>query len=196
MAKKQIIFIAGIFTSINTLNRWNNWLKELFPEENIIVIGENYSYFNLEKMKLNVLKLSNLIDSNKETILIGHSFGGIIINSALNNSKNNNVQRVISIFSPHKINYFGMKRRKEFLGYSEIKNSKIKVKSFGAYIDHLVPFFLSKEGNENSNHKNYWSDHYLELCRRENFFKNIILDGIRENEINSIKNTNKIKTNR
>jgi len=94
MAKKrQIILVPGILTKKSILLRWQIWLNELFPLDEVKVIDEYYTYFEIDKMKKLKTELLDLIDNNKETILIGHSFGGIIINSALNQSKKNKVKK-------------------------------------------------------------------------------------------------------
>ena len=177
MGKKQIIFVIGILTGSSIESRWKSWLERIFPHDEIIMIGGYYTYFDFNTMQKKVTEIEKLIESNKETILIGHSFGGIIINSALNKSKKNNVTRFISIFSPHSYTLFGMNKRKKLLGYSQIENKNITLKSFGAYFDHLVPFFSSKQ--KNSIHKNYFTDHYIRLSRSEKFFKKVILEGLK-----------------
>ena len=180
MKNKQIIFVLGIMTGNSIESRWKKWLCEIFPYDEVIMIGEFYTYFDYAGMQKRVKKIIELIENKKETILIGHSFGSLIMTSALAQSKENNVTNFISIFSPHKLNIFGMKKRKNLIGYSNKIDKKIKVKSYGAYIDHLAPFFLTKIGNEK--HKNYFTDHYIELSRSERFFKKLILDGLNENK--------------
>ncbi len=178
MKKRQIILVPGILTKKSIILKWQCWLSELFPEDEIKVIGEYYTYLEIDKMKKLKEELLNLIDNNKETILIGHSFGGIIINSALNQSKKNKVKKVISIFAPNQMNLFGMKKRKEFLGYSSKLNSNIKTKSYGAYFDYVVPFFWTKINNET--HENLFTDHYVQLFYSKKFFNKLIKKGVED----------------
>ena len=172
MAKKQIIFIAGILTSKFSLKLWKSVLKEKYPDRDIFCIGEHYSYWNIKRMKKVTKQGMNLVGNKKETILIGHSFGGIIIGSILNRTKNHRVKEIITIASPHKMNYCGMKRRKQVLKYSDKIPKGIKAKTFGAYFDPVVPFFLSSL--KNSKHKNLFLEHLIFILFSKKTMKKIL----------------------
>jgi|TARA_B100002003_G_C14065433_1_gene512751 predicted alpha/beta hydrolase family esterase len=170
--KKQVIFVAGIFTPQKALDNWKEVLKEKFKDSDIITIGKSYSYLDIKKMKKITKKCLSLIKNNKETILIGHSFGAIIINSALNKYKKHNVKQVIIIASPHKINKFGMKKRKAILGYSENATKGIPTNTLGAYFDPVVPFFTSSL--KNAKHKNLFTEHFLSILYNKKTIEKIL----------------------
>ncbi len=154
----NIIFISGVKTPKSWLKNWREILVEKFPHSEIHIIDIFYSSKDLKKILEVKEKVLKILEENKSTILIGHSFGGLLAVSGYleNIKKRNNIKKIITMGSPHILNSKKRKKIKTFLNY-EIANIEIPVFTFGGYFDGIV--FFTKTKYKNSFHKNYFVKH-------------------------------------
>lgn len=172
MKKKVIIFIPGIFNP-----KWYQtfWRQEAKKEGFEFIEFENprYSYWSIKEMKGMIQEGVEIFEKykNDELIVICHSFGGILINCILQKVKNYNIEKMFILASPLQMQWFGMKKRKEELGYDNNFSYKTKVFTFGGYIDPIVGFFVTKYKSEK--HKNVLGEHMYFLFSKR-FIRKIL----------------------
>ncbi len=157
--KKRIIFTSGLTSPYFVLRFWQEELEKHYPDYDIVVLGKFYTYWSKKKIQELTDTLRDLIEDERETILIGYSYGGIISGAAINTAKQHDVVRIVTIASPNNMLYFGMKKRMEMIGYKVIDDSKIQKITFGSYIDPIVPFGYTHLPGET--HYDLWLDHFL-----------------------------------
>lgn len=157
--KKRIIFTSGLTSPSFVLKFWQEELEKHYPDHEVIVLGKFYTYWSKKKIQEITDSLRDLIEDERETTLMGYSYGGIISGAAMNTAKQHNVIRVVTIASPNNMLYLGMKKRMERIGYKVIDDPSIQKITFGSYIDPIVPFGYTHLPGEI--HYDLWLDHFL-----------------------------------
>lgn len=167
---KKVLFIQGIWTDFNYFDNWKKYFENL-GYETMFLSFDFYNYSDKQKMQILVSEIIQVLESEKNLTVVCHSFGGILFNCALNKSEKNDIKKAIFFACPFKINVFGMKNRKEILGYNKNLNYNFEYFSFGAYFDHFVPVFTSKY--ENEPHKNFFVDHFYLFAKKKKLYEKI-----------------------
>ncbi len=153
---ERILFIPGVNTSAGELIRWKRDLSFNFPNKEIVFLDNIvYFYWQDDKTEKIVEKGVEVLNDEKSTLIIAHSYGGILSKSIIEKSENSNVVKLITMASPHNMDSFGLDNSKEFLETPEVVN--VPTYSFGGYVDPIVLF--SKTDVEDSNHQDLWSGH-------------------------------------
>ena len=213
MNEKIAIFIQGTDVEKNS-NQFDKIFNELKKRGiNTIYFPFNYKLPNnkkdLEKDSLIynfkqeiILQIIALQRQNKKVILIGHSFGGLILNSILNEYKFENIEKIITIATFHKLkskliqriknlNPFNSKLNKlqtskqllevrkdlrQNLQYKDISSNNLyknKCYTIGFSLDPIVPADSTKMLY--SKHKTIMAEHGF-LFRKSNNIINDIFD--------------------
>ncbi|PID83555.1 hypothetical protein CSB11_00615 [Candidatus Campbellbacteria bacterium] len=167
---EKIIFIAGINHTSKRSAVWKKVLKEKFPNKELVFLDDVfYVYIEKNKIESIIKRALEELKDNKKTIIIAHSYGGILAKKIIQENskqKRDNVVSLITLVSPHSYDLFGLKQVKKDLGVSKnIKNKKIKIFTFGGYFDMVVPF--SKTSLRNSIHKNLKTYHMAFLLSKK-----------------------------
>jgi hypothetical protein len=139
--QRNIIFITGILTTKWGPSKWKSELTEKCPNDKIFIIHQLYFYTQKKKIDRMMKRIENILKNQQDTILIGHSFGGIIAVSAYmkNIEQGNNViRKIITMASPHGIKIFGLKEIKEYLGYKNAELDDVEIQTFGGFADPVV----------------------------------------------------------
>lgn len=153
---ERILFIPGINTSAAELVRWKRDLTFNFENKEIIFLDDfTYFYWQDEKTEKIVEKGVEILNDGKSTLVISHSYGGILAKSIINKSQNAKVVKLITMASPHQMNSFGIDNSKEFLETPE--EVDVPTYSFGGYADPIVLF--PKSNVIDSQHEDLWSSH-------------------------------------
>lgn len=121
--KKNIIFIQGTDVLENP-NQFNK-IFENFQNKNynVIYFPKNYSlpqnqkdFKQIDELKQSIIQTISKINNNDETVtLIGHSYGGLILNSILNKYYFENIDKIITIATFHKLKPILSQRIKNIL---------------------------------------------------------------------------------
>ncbi|MBU1046249.1 hypothetical protein KKH36_00520 [Patescibacteria group bacterium] len=152
----RILFVPGINTNASDLVRWKRDLTFNFPEKEIIFIDDFvYFYWQDDKTEKIVNKGVEILNDGKSTLVIAHSYGGLLVKSIIEKAENGNVVKLITMASPHKVNALGVAESKTFLEVPEEVN--VPTYSFGGYVDWMVLFPDSNV--EDSQHEDLWSGH-------------------------------------
>ncbi len=153
---ERILFVPGINTPKFYLARWTKDLETNFPTKEIIFLDDYiYYYWQDDKTEAIVEKGVNILNDNKATIVIAHSYGGVLAETMIAQAEKANVVKLIAMASPLQMNGFGIDESKDFLQTPE--EIDVPTYSFGGYIDPIVLFPLSNL--DDSNHKDLWSGH-------------------------------------
>jgi len=153
---ERILFVPGINTSAGELIRWKRDLTFNFADKEIIFLDDVvYFYWQDEKTEKIVEEGVEILDDGKSTLIIAHSYGGLLAKSIINNSENSNVVKLITMASPHDMDSFGIDSSKEFLETPE--KVDVPTYSFGGYVDPIVIF--SETDVKDSIHEDLWSGH-------------------------------------
>ncbi|MCK5021761.1 MAG: hypothetical protein KAR54_00740 [Candidatus Pacebacteria bacterium] len=152
----RILFVPGINTYTFDLLRWKRDLKKNFPTKEVIFLDDSVYYYwqDVETEKV-VEKGISILNDNKATLVISHSYGGVLATTMIDRAENDNVVKLITMASPHKMDSFGIDNSKEYLGTPD--EVDVPTFSFGGYIDPVVIFPNTNNGN--SNHQDIWSGH-------------------------------------
>lgn len=174
--RKKIIFIPGIFNPKYYQTFWRNEAKKQGFD---FVEFENprYSYWSISQMEKKIEEGIEIFkkQGNCEIYVVCHSFGGILINSILQKldlKYKKNIKKIITMGSPLKINFFGMKKRKNRLNYNENFVFSCPIETYGGYFDFVVPYLYTKY-NTSKNHENVYGEHLYFLFSKK-FIKKII----------------------
>ncbi len=159
----RILFICGINNYEWQLKGWKKDLSSLLPENEVIFLSQWYLHPQRKKINTLVQKGISIMEDCKPTIIIAHSFGGILAKSIIAQSKNHNIQKLITMASPHQMNMLKLKEAKTYLQTPESVNTKTL--TFGGIFDPIVPFW--KTHTKNSIHKNFWCNHWSFLYSKK-----------------------------
>lgn len=180
----KIIYVSGLLprkkAAKGVEKLITKYLKEEF--ENVVFLNPIVYFYNSTQK---VLKMkqdlhTEITKSSDEVILIGHSYGGVIIGS-LELKKYKNITQIIVIASP--INSFsklydlivpGFKKTRKELQFRKENFVKEKTHSIGFYFDFIVPVFMTKV--KGVYHKNYFAEHFLYFYFSRTFFRKIFKD--------------------
>jgi len=152
----RILFVPGINTSARELIRWERDLAFNFPNKEIVFLDDTvYFYWQNNKTEMIVEKGIEILDDGESTLIIAHSYGGVLVKSIIERSKGANVVKLITMASPRTMNSFGIEKSKDFLETPD--NVTVPTYSFGGYADPIVLFPKTKI--KDSQHKDLWSGH-------------------------------------
>jgi predicted alpha/beta hydrolase family esterase len=143
----RFLFVPGVQSPTFTLNGWRDDLQEHFSDSEIEFLDDEV-YFYTEHKKLHriVERGIDLLNDEVETIIIAHSFGGILSKAMIAGSEHAHVKQLITMASPHQLNYLAVNLAKRFLQVP--LKTQVPAITFGGYFDPIVPFRLSRIGNE------------------------------------------------
>ena len=153
----KIIGIVGILDLPGSEDRlWKHLriaFEEQFPNAEFVVEHAFYLPWQGEKMRIFADSILKKYDVGDDIILIGYSLGGIIACTIAPEFSKSRVQKVVTIGTPHKLNFF----------YRMLNADPVKlpmpVFTFAGILDPFVPWFLTQyQGNT---HTNVFSDHLL-----------------------------------
>ena len=167
---ERIVFVPGINTPSFYLSRWKKDLRVNFPNKEVVFLDGNvYLYWQDNKTEEIVETGVKILNDGKATIIIAHSYGGVLAKTMIDRVDNANVVKLVTMASPHQMNGFGIDESKDFLKTPE--KVDVPTFSFGGYVDPIVLFPLSNtedaEDLENSNHQDLWSGHSGFLSNKE-----------------------------
>ncbi len=161
---KKIIFVPGIFNF--------KWYQRCWREEceklgyKFLCFGKPfYSYWNIERMKELIDEGKKMFEKNPDSIIMCHSFGGILFNCILQKVSKPRIKKAVFITCPLRMNIFGMGRRKKLLGYDGDLKYNFDSVSFGSYFDEFVPCVWTRYKKEK--HYNLFVDHMAVLLARK-----------------------------
>lgn len=118
---------------------------------------------SLKKMNKIIDKGVGILDDGKKTLVLSHSFGGILGKNIIEKSKNSNIVAFIAMASPHTMSFFGVGPSRKKLKTPDVVD--IPTFSFGGYFDPIVLFYNSDLKNSIF-HKNYWVEHTAFLYKK------------------------------
>ena len=180
----RIIFIPGIKTWQFYLKGWKKDLALNFLQTEILFQDQIfYLHFEHQKLKKIVENTVKIINDQKPTIILAHSFGGILAKTAIDQAKKNNVKKLITLATPHRMSKLGVGKAKKFL--TTPLNVNTETLTFGGNFDLIVP--AKYTFTDNSIHQNF-------SCEHLGF---MILPKIRKKIIQILKRSNnKIKNHK
>jgi pimeloyl-ACP methyl ester carboxylesterase len=130
------------------------------------LIKNFYLYNQKNRLDEIVERVLKILEKNEDTIIISHSFGGVLAAvSFLKNKKEGrkNIKKIITMGSPHGENFFPVVKIKKYLGY-DVENIDPDIfKTFGGFFDMAVPNRYSKIKN---------SKHRILVCSHNGFLYN------------------------
>ena len=162
---KRIIFIPGIIHKnpyVPNLDEWKRVLVDNFPDREILFLDQ-VDYFHLspslalpKEIEAILDKGVEILSDGKETVILAHSFGGLLSKTIISRAQKAKVKKLITMATPHKAELWGL------VGVTtdQLKTPKtvdVPTYTFGGYKDITVPFWMSK--TENSKHQNCWYNH-------------------------------------
>lgn len=158
---KRILFIPGIIHTnpfVPNLDEWKSTLKNSFPDREILFLDQ-VPYFHLTSQKeieAIINKGVEIVEDEKETVILAHSFGGLLSKTIISRSPKYNIKKLITMATPHTADWWGlvgMIRRK--LQTPDIVDTPTY--TFGGTKDWTVPYAFT--ATENSLHENHPFDH-------------------------------------
>lgn len=158
--KKKVIFVPGIFNPKWYQFRWKKECEKM-GYEFLCFKKPFYSYWNIKRMRELISEGKKMVEKNPNSIIVCHSFGGILFNCILQKISKPKIKKTVFITCPFGMNILGMRKRKKVLGYDEDLKYNFESVSFGAYFDELVPFVWTRYRNER--HYNLFVDHMAVL---------------------------------
>jgi len=175
MSFERILFVPGIKTWKIYFKGWEKDLEKFFPNIEKIFFYDFYLHFEHKKIEKIVEKGKKLLSDGKKTLIISHSFGGILAKTMINRCrKKAKIYKFITMASPHDMKIFGVNSAKKFL--KTPLTVSVPTKTFGGFLDLVVPFFWSHCKNSQKK-KNFWCGHLSFLFYRK-IRKKVLLDEL------------------
>jgi len=134
----RILFVPGINTPAVKLSGWEKELRQFFPKAEIIFLQSWYLHWQHEEIEKLVQEGIHIVEDKKKTILLAHSFGGILSKAIIHRAKKANICGLITMASPHHMDSFGVKNASQKINAP--RTVSIPSVSFGGYFDPIVPF--------------------------------------------------------
>jgi len=154
----RIVFVPGIKTWDFYLWGWKRNLPKKFPNAEIVFLDDVfYMHYQNDKTTEIIANGVELLSDGKPTKIIAHSFGGILSRAMIDRSENANIKKFITLASPHGMEIMGVGTAKKFLKVPNKAPKGIEVKTFGGYLDLMVPAFWTRLGN--TPHEKIFSGH-------------------------------------
>lgn len=179
MKSPRIIFVAGILSLFpSALNGWKKDLEKAFFQSEVLIFCPFYIHFQHKKIYAIAEELSELVDDGIPTILIAHSFGGILARSVIGRTKNANIQLLCTMASPHHMRYGGLTSAKQKLSLLDTI-PRCHVFSFGGTFDIIVPYIFTQL--DKASHEDIFTYHLGFLFSKKVRFR--IIKKIKENII-------------
>ena len=154
--QSRIIFIPGIITAPALQKfQWGRAAKQMFPDREIICIDKIYVYPQHAVLRELREQVMNLLRDGVPTMLVGHSFGGIIATAVAHQAQQeglDNIVRLVTLATPHTMNVpsiaykiptpdsidLDLEEARQVVGY-RFEPLDIPVYTQGARWDHVVP---------------------------------------------------------
>ena len=162
---KRIIFIPGIKTYQWYLSGWKRDLAARFPDREVIFLDDTfYLHYQHKKLVKIVDKGVALLLEEKPTLILAHSFGGILAKAIIQreqeacrlSQKNTGVYKLVTMASPHGMTLFGVVAAKRALQVPQ-GIAQLPTVTLGGYMDPVV--FFGHTQMPHSVHYNLWSEH-------------------------------------
>lgn len=153
----RYILIDGIL--FPSLKKYINLIKKIDKTAEIFHLGNFfYTSFSYEKINNIVNEGIKNLENEKSTIIIAHSFGGIIARIIYEKTQNkSSIKKIITLATPHNMFYGNIKTIFKRYNLNSIIDSK-KYVTYGGYFDPLVPFVFTKV--KGSKHQNLFTHHW------------------------------------
>lgn len=137
-----------------------------------------YIYLQHDRLKKIVQEGKTIIQDGEPTIIIAHSFGGILAKAIISHSPKANIKKLITMASPHRLNYLKIDEAKKVI--SSPFRVNVPTETFGGYFDPIVPFPFSYIDKQN--HSNFPVEHMAFLFSRAE--RKEIIETIKNHSIN------------
>ncbi len=168
----RILFVPGIKTWQWYLTGWKKDLVKTFPEAEIIFLDKPiYLHTQKKKCEQIVEQGVEILNDGIPTIVLAHSYGGILAKTMIGRAKSNKVKKLITMASPHTMKGFGVQSTKDFLKTPE--KVSVETITFGGFLDPVVPYKYTQTSN--SQHKNIKCEHMAFLLSET--IRKIILES-------------------
>jgi predicted alpha/beta hydrolase family esterase len=152
----RIVFVPGIVSPAFYQSGWKRDLKRIFPQEKVVIEQVFYLHFQYSKIEGIVERGRELLEDEMPTIILAHSFGGILAKLMLKRAKKHKVDKLVTMASPHQMEAFGLKGFKSYFGVPE-EVSGVEMITFGGHLDPIVPCPLTRTAH--SRHQDFWCGH-------------------------------------
>ncbi len=135
---ERIVFVCGINTVGKRMRPFIIFLRKHFPRVEIVAIQEYYIHHQREKVEHMISRTVEELRNEKKTLVIGHSFGGIVARAAIGRLREvDHILLLSTLASPHGISDFGVAESIDAHGVPEM--CSVPVLTFGGRADAVVP---------------------------------------------------------
>ncbi len=158
-----VIFVAGITHFRTSSAKWRKVLGSEFPEKELVFIDDSFYIHTQEEMvKSLIQRIHWKLREGSKTLIIAHSFGGILAKAAISKIEPDERQNIIgfmALASPHSMKYGQIKEVKERFDIPECLLN-VDTYTFGGLFDPIVPCPFTRVDNSIF-HKNINSEHMM-----------------------------------
>ncbi len=152
----RIIFVPGIKTYDFYLNGWRKDLAKNFSGIEAVFLNDIfYMWWQINKLEQIIDNGLALLNDGKPTLLLAHSFGGILAKTMIDRATTANITGLVTMCSPHHMNYLGVQRTKNKL--KTPLTVPVPTYTFGGYLDPVVPYKYTSF--KDTPHTNLWCEH-------------------------------------
>lgn len=177
----KVIYVSGLLPRYSIIKATQRNIISLLEEQYDNVIFTNpqlYFFSSSEKiMKMKKDLIAEIECSQEDTILIGHSYGGVLIGS-IDLKKYKQIKKVYLIASPINnysnifdliVPFFSKPRKQINFNYNNLKLKNVY--TVGFVFDIVVPYFMTKLNSKR--HSYYFVDHFLKFLFSRKFPKRL-----------------------
>ena len=142
MKNIRLLFVPGIHTPKWYVKWWKKDIHNHFSDIDSIFLDDVvYYYWQHEILEDIVQEGTRILRDGRPTIILAHSFGGILAKSMIARSRGN-ISFFLTMATPHTMTYVGIHRAKKYISAPE--TVAVPAESMGGFFDPVVPFFLSR----------------------------------------------------
>lgn len=143
---QRVLFIHGIRNRPIYSKGWQTDLAAHFGAENVHMFTDFYMHTDHTVCERHVQSLVSIANDYKPTVIIGHSFGGMLAKALIARQTMPTLHTLVTMASPHGLELLGVQACKDFLCIPKTVVVP-HMYSFGGLLDPIVPYMYSELPN-------------------------------------------------
>lgn len=135
----RIVFVSGINCHAWQLRAWERHVKKAFSDVTFLPVRHYYLHTDPERTAQMITDTQRALENSTEkTLIIAHSFGGLIAKAAIARMQNpSHIDLLVTLASPHMMDDFGVRDTCELHDIPDTVS--VPTLTFGGRLDVIVP---------------------------------------------------------
>lgn len=150
---ERVVLVQGINSTSFSMRGWVRHLERQCVDVEVVQVQGYYIHTDIPKVESIVSEVHKILQEKKKTLVIAHSFGGIVARTAIGRlASDDHIILLATLGSPHGLGDFGVQETMKEIGLPE--RCTVPLLTFGGRADIIVPEIYSHHHDE---------DHHIAL---------------------------------